>query len=196
MNKNEFLSLLSDGLSGRMTAGEINEHINFYSEAIDDRIEEGLSESDAVLDMGDIDSIISDIIGESRPAKKEKKKRTFKAWEIILLILGSPLWLSLLIAAFAIIIALLCALWSVVVSLWSVFASFAACSIGGIIAGGLFFFEGHGFSGASMIACSLFFAGLSIFAFFGCRALTKGSAWLTAKSFSGIIKFFSKKEEV
>ena len=73
MNKNEFLSLLSDGLSGRMTAGEINEHINFYREAIDDRMEEGLSEDAAVLDMGDIESIISDIIGESRPAKKEKK---------------------------------------------------------------------------------------------------------------------------
>ena len=53
MNKNEFLSLLSDGLSGRMTAGEINEHINFYSEAIDDRIEEGLSEDAAVLDIHD-----------------------------------------------------------------------------------------------------------------------------------------------
>lgn len=196
MNKNEFLSLLSDGLSGRMTAGEINEHINFYSEAIDDRIEEGLSESDAVLDMGDIDSIISDIIGESRPAKKEKKKRTFKAWEIALLILGSPLWLSLLIAAFAIIIALLCALWSVVVSLWSVFASFAACSLGGLLSGVSFIFEGYGFSGASMIACSLFFAGLSIFAFFGCRALTKGSAWLTANTFIGIKNLFTKKEEV
>ena len=129
-------------------------------------------------------------------AKAKKEKKRFRAWEIVLLILGSPLWIALIAAAFAIIIALLCALWSVVVSLWSVFASFAACSLGGLLSGVSFFFEGHGFSGASMIACSLFFAGLSIFAFFGCRALTKGSAWLTANTFIGIKNLFTKKEEV
>ena len=185
MTKSEFLSLLSEGLSGRMAAGEISEHINFYREAIDDRMEEGLS-----------DSIISDIIGESRPAKKEKKKRTFKAFEIILLILGSPLWLSLLICALAVIISLFAALWSVVISAWAIFASFTVCSLGGAFAGGSFIVDGSSVPGLAMIAFCIFLAGLSIFSFFGCRALTRGSAKISAKSFLGIKKFFTKKEEM
>ena len=198
MTKSRFLSLLSAGLSGRMSEGEINEHINFYTEAIDDRMEEGLSEEDAVSDMGDIDRIISDIVGEPLPAKaiKGKKRKKFKTWEVVLLILGSPLWIALLAAAFAIIIALLCSLWAVVVSMWAVFVSFAACSFGGLFAGGIFIVEGYGLPSFAMIGCSIFLAGLSIFAFFGCRALTKCSARLTSKTFTGIKKLFSNKEAI
>ena len=42
MTKNEFLEQLRRGLSG-LPMEDIDERLNFYSEMIDDRIEEGLS---------------------------------------------------------------------------------------------------------------------------------------------------------
>ena len=56
MNKQEFLSLLKQKLS-KLPKQEIKERITFYSEMIDDRVEEGLSEEEAVLEIGNIDEI-------------------------------------------------------------------------------------------------------------------------------------------
>jgi len=50
--------------------------------------------------------------------------------EIVLLTLGSPIWLSLGIAAVAVILSLYISLWAIIFSLGAVFASFAACSVG------------------------------------------------------------------
>ena len=51
MTKLEFLESLEKGLSG-LPKNDIDERIAFYSEIIDDRIEEGLSEEDAVSKIG------------------------------------------------------------------------------------------------------------------------------------------------
>ena len=47
MNKIEFMQKLKDGLAG-LSPKDREEQLNFYSEMIDDRIEEGLSEEEAV----------------------------------------------------------------------------------------------------------------------------------------------------
>ena len=47
MNKQEFLSLLRRELSG-LPQGDIEERVGFYAEMIDDRMEEGLTEEEAV----------------------------------------------------------------------------------------------------------------------------------------------------
>ena len=109
MNKQEFLAQLRKKLSGA-PQNEVEERLIFYGEMIDDRIEEGMSEEDAVGEIGDIDTIVSEVISSIPMSaivkEKTKPKRKMKAWEIVLLILGSPIWLSLFIAAFAIIISL------------------------------------------------------------------------------------------
>ena len=46
MNKQEFIALLRKGLSG-LPQKELEERLTFYSEMIDDRIEEGLTETTA-----------------------------------------------------------------------------------------------------------------------------------------------------
>jgi len=197
MTKAEFLSLLSEGLSGRMTDREINEHINFYKEAIDDRIEDGISEEDAVLDMGDIDRIIADIAGEPVKAKEKekKKKKKLKVWETVLLILGSPIWLSLLLSAFAVFIALFAVLWSLVVAFWAVFAAFAGSALGSCAAGTFFIIEGNLPSGLATIAAGAVLGGLSIFTFFASRAFTGACVYLTKKTALWIGSLFFEKEE-
>ena len=197
MNKQEFLNLLEEGLHG-LPQEEIKERLNFYSEIIDDRIEEGCSEEDAITEIGAVNDIIFQIVDEislyQLVKEKVKPKRRLRVWEIILLAVGSPVWFSLAIAAFAVTFSLYISLWSVIVSLWAAFASVACCAIGGVIGGIWFVFGGKAFSGIAMLGAGVFCAGLSIFLFFGCRAATKGVLQLTKKMILGLKSLFIRKE--
>ncbi len=199
MNKQEFLTQLRKGLSG-LPQEDIEERLTFYSEMIDDYIEEGLSESEAVSKIGSVNYVVTQILEDTPLTKlvKEKVKpnRVLRAWEIVLLVLGSPIWLSLLIAAFSIILAAYIVIWSVAVTLWSIGASFAACSLGGIISAVVFAFQGNGLTGLAVLSAGIFCAGLSIFLFFGCKAATKGILLLTKKMALGIKTLFVGKEAV
>lgn len=196
MTKLKFLLSLHDKLSA-LPQDEVEERLNFYSEMIEDRMEEGLSEEEAVSAVGSIDEIAAQILGDNPPAKPEKEQpKPAKAWTIVLLILGSPIWLSLLIAAFAVILSLYISLWSVVISLWAVFASFIACAFAGILAGLVFAISGHRLSGITMIAAGLVCAGLSILLLFGCKAATEGTAILAKKAVLYVKNRFIRKEVI
>ena len=198
MNKQEFLTQLRKGLCG-LPQDDIEERLTFYSEMIDDRMEEGFLEEDAICALGNVDEIISHIISDISFTKllKEKinPKRAFRVWEIALLILGSPIWLSLLIAAFAVIISFYVVIWSVIVSLWAVFSSLIGCAFSGIVAGIGFTCRGHVLSGIAMVGAGIICAGISIFMFYGCKAVTKGILILTKKIAVWIKNCFIKKEE-
>jgi len=197
MSKQEFLAQLRKGLSG-LPQDDIEERLIFYSEMIEDRKEEGLSEEEAVSAVGTVDEIVTQVVAETPFAKiaKEriKSKRRLSAGEIVLLALGSPIWLSLGIAAFAVILSLYISLWAVIISLWAVFASFAACSIGGVLACVVFIVDGNGASGLAMLSAGIVCAGLAIFMFYGCKAATKGTLILTRKIAIWTKNCFIKKE--
>ena len=198
MNKQQFLAQLREGLAG-IPQEEAEERLTFYSEMIDDRTEEGLSEEEAICEIGDVDKIISQIVAEVPLSKivKEKitKKKKISVWEIVLLVLGSPIWLSLLISLFAVILSLYISLWAVIISLWAVFASLIGCAFGLLVAGIVFAFGSNALTGIAMISAAIVCAGLSIFLFYGCKAATKGTLLLAKKIVLGIKKWFIKKEE-
>ena len=203
MNKQEFLSELRKRLS-RLPKQEIEERIEFYSEMIDDLTEEGLTEEEAISQIGSVEEIVAQIIGDSDHAKdttqdekvknKTHTKRQLSPWEIVLIALGSPIWLSLLIAAFSVVLSMYVVIWSVVISLWSVFASLIGAAVGGIAAGVLFIVLGNTLSGIAMIGAGIVCAGLSILFFFLSRLTTKAVVWLTVKIALGIKSCFVKKE--
>ena len=198
MSKQEFLMQLRKGLSG-LPKDDIDERLTFYSEMIDDRMEDGIPEENAVSEIGNVDEIISQIIADIPLGKLVKEKITpkkkMKAWEIVLLVLGSPVWLSLLIAAFAVIFSLYVVLWSVIISLWAVFACFVACGLAGIAAGIYFAIGGNKLTGIAVLGAGIVCAGLSVFMFFVCKAATKGILKLTKKLAIWIKNCFIKKEE-
>jgi uncharacterized membrane protein len=199
MTKKEFLDELKKGLLG-LPEEDITRSIEFYSEMIDDRIEDGKTEEEAVADIGTVKYAVSQILAEISITKlikeKVKKKRKIGALEIVLLVLGSPIWLSLLIVAFAVVLSVYVVIWSVIVSLWAVFASLAGVAVGGIFAGVIFVCNSNLLIGIAMFGASLVLAGLSIVSFFGCKAATKGILILTKKMALGIKNCFVKKEEV
>lgn len=197
MLKNEFINELRSRLSG-LPEQEVLDRLSFYGETIDDRIEDGLSEEEAVSAVGSIDEIVSEITADiplsSIIKDRTKKTRRLSAWEITLIILGFPLWFPLIIAVFAIILSLYAVLWSLIVSLWAVFASLVGTALGTVVGGIVLIFLGDTLSGLLLIGTASLSAGLSIFLFFGCSAATKGSAWLTKSIAPAIKKSFIKKE--
>ena len=94
MTKNEFLNRLRARLSD-LPKSEVEERLGFYSEMIDDRIEEGLSEEAAVTEIGNVETVARQIVSEIPMVKilkdKMKPKRRLRAWEIVLLAVGSPI---------------------------------------------------------------------------------------------------------
>lgn len=196
MNKHDFLARLRKKLYD-LPQDEVLERLNFFSEMIEDRIEEGLSEEEAVASVGKVHEIASQILSETSGEsvlKNNDERNRVKPLEIFLLVLGSPLWLSLVLAVFAIVLSLYTVLWSLVVSIWAVFLSLAACSLGFAFVGFKFIFTGFGLSGAALIGSGLILVGLGIFCYFGGFYASKAIVLLTKKIFLWITKFFVKKE--
>ena len=73
MSKQEFLAQLRKGLSG-LPQDDIEERLAFYSEMIEDQMEDGLSEEDAVLAVGSIDEIVTQVVADI-PLTKIAKER-------------------------------------------------------------------------------------------------------------------------
>lgn len=187
MTKLEFLFSLQERLSS-LSKEDAHERLTFYSEMIEDRMEEGLSEEEAVAAVGSVDEIAQQILADFPSSEKPKKLET---WEILLLVLGFPLWLSLLLTALAVIISVYVSIWSVVVSLWAVFISVAACAVGGSALGVGLIASGNQLSGLALLGAGILCAGLSILLFYLCKLATKGTVLLTRKT----ARSLCKKEE-
>lgn len=186
MTKFEFIRMLRNKLSD-FPRGEVEEQLRFYTEMIEDRMEEGILEEEAVAAVGSVDEIASQIASEIPIPQKEqetaKPKRKRRGWEIVLLIFGSPVWLSLLIAAFAVGISLYTSAWAVIISLWAVFVSLIAYGLAGFIVGAVFAATGNGIAGLALVGTALVCLGLGIFLFYGCKVITDVTILLTRKLF-------------
>lgn len=195
MTKKDFLELLRVKLKN-LPKDDIEERVNFYSEMIDDRIEDGYSEEDAIKEIGNVDDISREIISKT-PLKtliKEKTdviKKKYDTKDILLLVLGFPLWFPLLVSVFVVILSLYISIWAVLISLYASALALAAGFIGGLILGIVNLVNGGlpvilGFSIAS--------GGLAILLFFGCLELTKLYIKLTKKMIIGVKYFIVGKE--
>lgn len=197
MKKVDYLNELRRRLAG-LPQEDIDDRVSFYGEMIDDRIEEGLSEEEAIESIGSIESIIAQTMSETPLTKlvKEKirPKRDLKAWEIILLVLGAPLWIPVVLGAIICILALYFTIWVFIASVYvvdlclavSVFASLAGIFVylkSLNVAGALFAFG----SGLAM-------AGLAIILLIGCIWLTKCLIRFTGYGLLGVKTSFVGKE--
>lgn len=212
MNREEFLTALREGLTG-LPQEDIDRSVDFYSEMIADSIEDGLSEADAAAAVGSVREIIAQIWSEAALPKpentniyengNEKQKRVWKAWEIVLLVLGSPVWLPLVLTAFllllvAALLALMCylLLWCIVVIFYAADLVFAAGAVAGIFGSLAYFPLGNVAGGILFIGAGLVCAGIAILLFFGCNQVAKGTLVLGQKLAGSIRTRFRKKEAV
>lgn len=101
MNKHEFLDHL-ERLLKSLPRQERQKMLAYYAEMIDDRMEEGMREQEAVQDLGDAGMLAKQIVS-AQPSKEKKLSNPMKVLIIVLIVLGSPLWACLLLALFALI---------------------------------------------------------------------------------------------
>lgn len=197
MNKTAFLSALRDRLSG-LPEEDIRQSIDYYSEIVDDRIEEGLPEEEAVAALGSMEEIVSQILSETSLPKlvkaKVKPKRTLKTWEIVLLIAGSPVWAPLLLAAAVILLAVYIVLWAVILVLYSIVLSFSAGAVAGILGFFASMPSGSFVQGFAYLGAGFFCAGITILLFLGFNQITRNILHLSKKMLLNIKTRFIKKE--
>ena len=184
MKKQEFLSELRIKISG-LPGVDVEERISFYSEMIDDRIEDGMSEEEAVLEIGSVEDVAMEIIGNT-PLKKivKEKIKPYRGWKtskIIFVSISSLIWIPLLVAAFSVALALYVSLWSIVVSVYAVFASCALSVPFGLVVGAFHAFSGNSFFAVLLVSCCFALAGIGILSFLCAKALTRLTLLLTKK---------------
>ena len=196
MTKQEFLATLWDRLA-RLPGEEIGRSLDYYSEMIDDRMEDGLSEEEAVRAIGPMDEVVAQILMETSLPKlvkaKVKRKRSIKAWEIVLLILGSPIWLPLCLVALVILLTFYLVIWILALVFYVADLAFAVAGVAGIIGAFGVAFHGRLAQGAFALGSGLACVGLAILLFFACNLIAKGVLILSKKPLLGIKSCFIRK---
>ena len=195
MNKLEFLSELKVRLQN-LPQDEIDRSTMFYDEMIEDRIEDGMSEEDAVVALGDIDTIVKEIMLD-RPLPtlmrdKIRPKRRLTTFEIALIVVGFPIWFSLLIAFFAVIVAVYVSIWAVIISLYATVLALAVGGLGGFIIT-LMSFGVNQFLGILVLGGSLFILGVGILMFFPVNLLALALVKLTGRFYRWVKSLFIKR---
>ena len=196
MRKNEFINEIRGALRG-YPHNEVENSIEFYSEIIDDRMENGMSEEEAVASLGDLDRIIKNIkvdmplksvIRERVKENKEERIRENKhmsAGMIILLILGAPLWVPLAITAFVLFFVFYMLLWVFDIVIFAVSIALAACLAGGVVGGVISFIAGNPGTGIAWIGVGIAALGLAIFLFMAGAGVAKANCSLTGSFLRG-----------
>ena len=181
MNREQFLREIGRRLKG-LPREDLERSLEYYNEMIADHIEDGLSEEEAVTVMGSIDDVVSQILSEI-PLKKIVKEKTrsknrLKAWEIVLLILGFPVWGSILLSLLAVIFAVYVSLWAGVISLWAANLSIAVSGLGVIAGGVVLLAAGGGVRALLLVGAGFILCGIAILFFFVCKYVSVGMAKL------------------
>lgn len=199
MSRKAFLEELKKGMAG-LPQEDIDKSIDFYSEMIDERMEEGFTEEEAITAIGTVQEIVSQILSETSLTKLVKAKvnrnHAWKTWEIILLVLGSPVWLPLIMAAILVVLAVYIVIWSVIVTLYALFFSCALTGITGVLASFVHFIVGDVPVAVLFVGMGLICAGVSILLLFGFNQITKGVIYLSRLIWRGIKSMFIRREAV
>ena len=133
MNKTQFCALLENKLKPYLSPKEMYKTLNFFEEMIDDRIDEGLSEEEAVSQLGDINIIVDQILDEHNIEKKQTKliwrfipQKIPSELGFIIGVLLFPVWITIFALGASLFIVILSIIFSIVLTIIAIF-------IGGIL---------------------------------------------------------------
>ena len=212
MKRQEFLDALKKQLWG-LSEEERKDTLEYYAEMIDDRMEDGLSEEEAVAAIGGLEEIVEQILSEAphapavihkeqkqekktEPPKQVKQNRKVEPWIIVLLILGAPLWISLITGLGGGVLGIYVGLWSVVIALYATTFALAVCALGLLIAAFSLLWIRHFAKCAVVVGAALLCAGLAILIFLLSNLAAKGLVALTKLIWNGVTGIFKRKERI
>ena len=198
MNKAELNAYISEKLTGKMSESDIEKTQNFYSEIVDDRMEDGMSEEEAVAALGDLDAIVKEILLDAPLTNlvkaKLKPRAKMRGWEIALLIIGFPLWFPLLVSIGAVVMSVYLVVWSLIAALFAVVFAFAVGGLAGIVNTVMMFSVGIS-SVIFMLGASCVLLGLAVLTFYGVKELTKRLIRFTGRFTRAVKSVLINKED-
>lgn len=174
MNKKKFLSDLEQALVA-LPRKDRKKTLDFYRELIDDKLEEGLTETDILGELGTPEDISTQVLSEL-------PQREGTSWGVILLlVLGFPLWFPLLITAAVLLLTVLIVVFAVELVL-------AACGIADVLGGLVLLVLWKPYAALALIGPGLVCLGLAIPLWFLCVLTTKAFWRLTVKTCRSIFR--------
>ena len=196
MTRAQFILELTERLH-ELPKADREKAIEYYLELIDDRIDDGIPEEEAVAAVGSINEITTQILCDVPHTKFRENslnEKKFEPWVIVLLIAGSPIWISLLAAVFSIVVSVYAGAFAVVVSLF-------ATSVALIVCAPLLLLFGVQALVKSGIAVAMVywgiafaFAGLAVFLWIGGDHTVKGCVFLSKKLWLWVKSLFLRME--
>lgn len=200
MTKAEFLDKLKNQIR-EYSSEETDKSLEYYSEMIDDRVEDGMTEGEAVASLGSVEEIAEQIKCElplttlvKYKAMEKTKGEKIPAWVIILIVLGSPLWFPILISIAFVIFSIYISIWSIAIAFWVCDLAFGVSSIACLIAAIVMLIKGSFVSVIMYIGLAFLLAALAIFFFFASFYISKGIIVGTIWIFKQLKKAIIKKE--
>ena len=200
MNKEDFLREL-EKLISPLPQSEREKSLAFYGEMIDDMTEDGMGEEEAVAHLGSVQDIAEGLLLDAplTTLVKARTKRTHRLrwWEILLIVIGSVVWLPLLIAVIAVVLSVYAAIWAVIIA---VFGVVLALGLSALAIPFMLLFSANFVAGPAGIAMGigamLVLAGLAVIVFVGAWKLAKYLGKLAGAFGRWIKRLFIRKEEL
>ena len=132
MTKADFLQLLERALA-QLPEEERQANLEYYSELLDDMLEEGMTEVEATAKLGSPSQIAQSILQEVPLGKlvstRMKPKSGWTPLAIVLAVVGSPVWVPLLLLAAALVLSLFVSIWALGVAAVAVVVGLAVAVV-------------------------------------------------------------------
>lgn len=169
MTKNDYLKQLRRALR-RLRREERLKSLQYFSELIDDKMEEGLSEEQAIAQLESVEAAALRILEEARSQGQLRRRLT--PWETALLILGFPVWFPLLLTAALVLATIYLLVWILIAALFLCSVSLGLAGVAGVLT--LFFsIWTNPFAAFAALGAGLAAAGLGIASFVPLLYLSK-----------------------
>ncbi|WP_313130297.1 DUF1700 domain-containing protein [Anaerocolumna sp.] len=191
MNKAEFLNELSFCLQ-HMNDSEKNKFIIYYDEMISDYVENGMTEEEAVDKIGSPKKIAEELLDDSGSVKISLPSTGIKGLNVLLTVLGFPLWGSLLLAFILMVFSLYIIIWCAPFATGALSIGFFTTSIIGI-AGSPFVMIKSVSIGIMQLGIGIASVGISLLLGFATIDLSKKLIILTKNLNAKLAALFKKK---
>ena len=165
MNKTDFMLQLNNALhKAHVPQNEARDAVQFYAECVDERVEDGATEAEAIEGLGSIDSIVESVVADLPKAARGigRLDSGNKALKVILLVLTFPVWGSILVSLALVAAALIAVLWSLLAAaaaLWIACITAGLAGIAALVHGAA---NGAGQAGALGFGIGIALSGLAV----------------------------------
>ena len=186
MTRDEFLGRLGE-LLACLPAEQVEETKAFYAEAIADRMEDGMSEEEAVAAMGTpgevAETTLDDLPAVPRAIARTRRRSTTLLW--VLAIVGSPVWAPLLVAFAAVALSVYVCIWVLAFCVWVIAVALGAVGAAALALAAAGVTVGHVPYVLAMLGCGL--------AFIGAALLVGAGAWAASKQIARLSALWARK---